>query len=532
MKFNNIQSNDYFKLFVRRESGVVFGKRNSNLWLLTVVLFVTFIAIAFSNASLFYLSDKMNDPFTNWVNIENDSEGGHFDRLRFDLSDPQNMERFHYNECSYDEQGLLNVFYGRDNDTIKYFRVRYFENMNTELTRKVLSEENVVSGQALSFSKLADNTLGVVVTADMLQKLGCDVDKQPAPAYLYYAAHSNLDATKLGFRLTGGRDNDFAHTPIPVLGVVRKLPMNMDMVGSRYLKDQIEGGVLNMSNEEYAKRLYYFVPSNVDAETFRARLGAIADQTELSDTPRYANIWATQIEYMRPHRNGTFVGLLFETDSVSTDAVWKIDRQIVEEFDEHGVERIFKYNIGDHSQASGRYISLNFSDLDKIREFESFARDEYQVKIEMSQVNSKENFNQVSVMANVLSWSMIVFAIVCIMLFIVNLLSSYFQKVKRNLGTFKAFGVSNRDLIGVYMLIIFSMIAIAVLIAFSATILLEVLLPLFGVLKDGEYSYLQLWRANTFVSILVIVAASVYTVYVVMKRLLRATPGDLIYDRQ
>ena len=118
------------------------------------------------------------------------------------------------------------------------------------------------------------------------------------------------------------------------------------------------------------------------------------------------------------------------------------------------------------------------------------------------------------------------------MLFIINLLSSYFQKVKRNLGTFKAFGVSNRDLISIYMLIIFSMISIAVVIAFSATMMIEQILPIVGVLKEGEYDYLQLWRTNTFVSILVIITASVYTVYVVMHRLLKATPGDLIYDRQ
>ncbi len=532
MKLNDLKSNDYFKLFVIRESRVVFGVRNSNLWLLATVLFVTFIAIAFSNASLFYLSDKMNDPFTNWVNIENDSKGGYFDKLRFDLADPQNMERFHYKECSYDEQGLLNIYYGQDNDTMKYFRVRYFENMATDLMRKVLSAENVIKGQALPYSRLMNNTLGVVVTADMLQTIGYDTDKEEAPAYLYYAAHSNIEARDLGFRLSGGRDNDFAHTPIPILGVVRKLPMNMDMIGSRYLKEQIEGGVLNMNNREYASRLFYFVPRGIDVDMFQARLKEIADQKDTTTTPRYVYPWPTQLDYMRSHREGAFVGLSFELDSVAVDAILQIDKQVTEEFASRGVERVFKYAVGDHSQASGRYISLNFSDLDKIREFEKFARDEYQVKIEMAQVNSKENFNQVSVMANVLSWSMIVFAIVCIMLFIVNLLSSYFQKVKRNLGTFKAFGVSNRDLISVYMLIIFSMISMAVIIAFSATMVIEHLLPIVGVLKEGEYDYLQLWRTNTFVSILVIIAASVFTVYVVMRRLLKATPGDLIYDRQ
>ena len=56
---------DYFRLFVRREGKVVLGKNLSNLWLLTGVLALTFFAIAFSNASMNYLSYKMNDPFIN-----------------------------------------------------------------------------------------------------------------------------------------------------------------------------------------------------------------------------------------------------------------------------------------------------------------------------------------------------------------------------------------------------------------------------------------------------------------------------------
>ena len=48
MGVGDIKFSDYFKLFVRREGKVVLGKHYSNLWLLCSVLFVTFLAIAFS----------------------------------------------------------------------------------------------------------------------------------------------------------------------------------------------------------------------------------------------------------------------------------------------------------------------------------------------------------------------------------------------------------------------------------------------------------------------------------------------------
>jgi hypothetical protein len=52
-----------------------------------------------------------------------------------------------------------------------------------------------------------------------------------------------------------------------------------------------------------------------------------------------------------------------------------------------------------------------------------------------------------------------------------------------------------------------------------------------GIEKDSGFGYLSLWSGKTFASIIIIIAASIYTVYVVMRNLLKDTPGDLIYDR-
>ena len=60
---------EYLKLLAKREGRIVLGHRCANLWLLSIVLMATFLSIAFSNGSMLYLSEKMNDPFTNWVNI-------------------------------------------------------------------------------------------------------------------------------------------------------------------------------------------------------------------------------------------------------------------------------------------------------------------------------------------------------------------------------------------------------------------------------------------------------------------------------
>jgi short-subunit dehydrogenase len=61
-------------------------------------------------------------------------------------------------------------------------------------------------------------------------------------------------------------------------------------------------------------------------------------------------------------------------------------------------------------------------------------------------------------MASILSAAMVIFSIVCIIMFMVNMLQSYFQKVKRNIGTFKAFGMNGNELIQVYIIILVAIV--------------------------------------------------------------------------
>jgi ABC-type antimicrobial peptide transport system permease subunit len=213
--------------------------------------------------------------------------------------------------------------------------------------------------------------------------------------------------------------------------------------------------------------------------------------------------------------------------------VWgTIDRAVRSEFRDKDVHRVYKYDFSEYALSQKAFISVHFNDLHKLRDFEAYVRDNFNVNIEMSQINAKENFNAVSIMGNTLSWGIIVFAIVCIILFIVNLLQSYFQKVKRNLGTFKAFGISNRDLISVYVLIMAAIIISAIFMSVSVTWIVQGIMHICGVLKDGVHDYLSLWSYKTVSSIVIIIVAAIYTVYAVMHKLLKATPGDLIYDRQ
>ena len=522
MNLSTLFRSDYFRLFVKREGKVVLGKHYSNLWLLFGVLTATFFAIAFSNASMYYLDFKMNDPFINWVDIKNEHGEDDFSGLESALADDILMSKYHYEGYQADYYFNYN-FWGADNASIQYFRCRFFEKIrDNKLIDAILNEDNLVDGCGIGLDRIVDQSFGIIITEDAMRKLGYETP----PAYLNYSRPCT-GADTLGFTLG---IEDHGYVPLPLLGVVKRLPGGIDIISTKYFYEQdnnSNNNPLHLNNLAYASSLYYFVPQNVDINAFWADLEQVAN-TKITD--KY-HIMLQDIPSMNNYIVGNFVSLRGVFEQIPHDLVTAVNHEILSKYESEGVVRVFDYNVCEYELDEKAFLSVYFKDLDVIREFETFVKDEFNVSIEMSQINAKENFNAVSLLANILSWSMIVFAIICIILFIVNLLQSYFQKVKRNLGTFKAFGISNAELISVYVLIMLATVFASVTMALSLTYMVEVILNLAGILKEGTFSYMSLWSIKTLWAIMIIIAASVSTVYFVMHKLLKATPGDLIYDR-
>ena len=516
----NIKSDDYFKLFVRREGKVVLGRHYSNLWLLTSVLTLTFLAISFSNASLEYLSFKMNDPFINWVDIKNEYGEGDMTGLMKGLADSTVREEYHFVDLQMDYTTNKN-FFGKDDDLIQYLSIRFFHSMaGNPLMESILDEDNVVDGASVEYSELTDDMVGVIITQDVMKRLGY-TDK---PAFIDFLGASD-GADQLGFNLL--LQDRYARFPIPVIAIVKRLPGNMDMISTRYFYARLENDMtypFNLNNREYAVSAHYFVPEGVDADEFSSFLSTTYGKD--------CDVRSSFIPSVVTYAKGTLIGMSGPYHAeIDPFEIKRVDDAVSQKFGELGVKRVFDCKFVDRTLPQGDYLSVQFRDLNRIREFETYVKDTYKVKIEMSQINAKENFNAVSVMANILSWAIVAFSILCIILFIVNLFQSYFQKVKKNLGTFKAFGISNRQLISVYLLIMLLTILVSIIVSLSLSYTIEALLPLLGIMKDGTFNYFMLSNAKTFYSIVIILVASMLTVFIVMKRLLSATPGNLIYDR-
>ena len=513
---------EYFKLLVKREYKVVLGKYCSNLFLLTLVMFATFMSIAFSHGSMIYLEEKMNDPFTLWVDISSDRAEANLENLKDSLSQDAVKSRFGIEGVQSDI--YYPITFADNKGKSHYLRVRYVEDINCALIDKILDEENLVAGCRIPSENLVKNTIGFIITEDMLHKLNYSVDS--IPAYINFLSYAGSVAELYGLNADG---NDNAPAPVPLLAVVKRLPMGMDAFGTVNYISQQGDDAFKLSNEEYHRRLLYFIENS--PEEFETAISSILPDSLKSGL---SVVQLDDKQHLMTWQKGCIVQVYVGDEVNSPTSLYvDINKKILSLAASSAAVRLYDYKLDSElSSEYNDYLSIQFKDLTKIREFEQYAKnDDFQVTVEMSQVNAKENFNSVSTMANILSWAMIAFAIVCIIMYIVNMMQNYFQKIKRNMGTFKAFGISSYKLIGVYMLIILVVLALAILIALAVTWLVEILLPEFGIMKDGVASYLALWNYKTFFSVLIVLLSTMFTIYFVMKKILGRTPGDLIYDR-
>ena len=540
---------DYLKLFIRREGKIVLGHKLSNVWLLTAMLAASFLAIAFANGSLNYLGYKMDDPFIKWVDIKEDKNNPDaLGNLKEDLSVKENQDFYHFESYSEDFEYSYN-FFGPKDDMHSFLRCRFISAGNRELIKAIAADKNKVVGvDASQIDNLSDRSLGIFITEKAVRKLGYYDENGNIcmPAYIdRYSASPGAD--KLGFSTYNGR----SRAPVPVLGVVRRLPGGVDILAFTNLFKQLSSAskTLSMDNEDYASSLCYFIPEDVGEDEFTSRLTELLKAN--TDIPfRIDNqiFYPRELLSFKNRLIGEIAGYpdyyagfykVFPSDTIPPLVANKVNDLLLAGFAGKDIHRLYEYDYSFAETGTGNYLSVFFNDLKKISSFAVDVVEKNELGIEMSQINAKENFQALSVMAIILSVVMVIFTIVSILLFIVNLLRSYFQKVKRNIGTFKAFGISNRELQKVYMAIMLALVCAALVISLAAVSLIQLIMSAVGAVREGGFGFLSLWKCDilafppaiTVASVLLVVVAAAVTVHIVLKKLLSATPGDLIYDR-
>ena len=214
-----------------------------------------------------------------------------------------------------------------------------------------------------------------------------------------------------------------------------------------------------------------------------------------------------------------------------------------EQFELEGIVRVYDYNVLDINIEKTKMgkpdtYTFLFNNPDDVISFDSWIETNYSIQLEESRMEAKRNFSFFEKLSHLLSLALISFSIISIIFFIINLLLSHINKNKRNLGTLKAFGLSNKYIIMLYTSITLLLVTISFVSAYILSSLLgQLLLRLyisFNNINTDNYLNLVEFANRDFLNtfILFVLIPTVIIIIRLFTFLYKVTPGDLIYERK
>ena len=500
---------NFSKLFFRREFEALTGKKNIAIGIFSGVMFLTLLSLAFALGSLKELSERMNNPYTNWVNLElgKKSYRDSFPKLLSSLGDTTLLNKFALNEVIPYRISLNKFPHNKKNNSI-YDRIGRVISEDDPILKNILDVEN---GRVKYIFKTNPeeyflNNCGLIVTEDFLNGLGYSenlseqkriavssgihtfyfelvaiVDQLPdrcgfafSPCLYHYTTTNAMDDTlKASFIGGMGQSNHFyflsqGRPPEEIKEIVAN-----DLFEYKPERLVVKKYFLNYSDSTFLNSLIFPIDGNLNYPS-----------------PEQWNNFLTNHKF-RPFQEYKCI------NAPSIRTVRKPDQ-----------------------------VAFSFEDITNLKSFESFLNSNYNMKLEMAQVEEKENFGLVSRLTFIISTALFCFGLFSIILLTFFKLSSHFLSIKANLGTFKAFGLSDKMLNSVYVKVIWRFLALASMVAIIATTLIGI--GLNSVFEETIFDVFNVWL---YLALGIIFVGNLVMSYFLIQKLLNNTPGNLIYGR-
>jgi hypothetical protein len=323
--------------------------------------------------------------------------------------------------------------------------------------------------------------------------------------------------------------------PIPIIAVVNELPGLSDFAFAPYFFKMLTLG--GKDNPFDVESYYHYV--TIFAETVdKAEVSAIKKTIDkyLKSDPVLKER-APIVDFTTnfdTYCDGYIINIDLSPQPQSLDTLDMIYNKVINlpELKEFSsiLHRYYSYNFPPNPEATVSYdkISVSFKVLTEVRQFEKYLFENYALVVEMSKVKDKENFIAISILTVAMASMLLIFSVISVGMFIFNLLKAHLDKIKTNLGTFKAFGLSNKDLQSIYKGIVRIFYLRALFIAYFLATLLDIIIVK---LRFRELKTFHLFSLYTLGAIIVIWVIVEWVFSKTSKTILVNTPGDLIYGR-
>ncbi len=502
--------NSFTKLFKANEAKEFAGRKNIGIWILSSILLLTFIAIGHAVGGLNDLQKRMDNPFTNWVNLP--------------LTGADSREAVKV-VSYFDKKEVCDEFsIDRVSGYNKYWeKVRHFENNSIielksrcvdpgeKLLDVVLESQNVQinNNHKLNLNN-TDKEAWVILRTGALSNIGMNIISIDSLNFLPISVSWNLDVSQ---------DAKYMQFFIPILAVVDELPDRVDMIMPFHLQE------LMRSDFSETRAVNIEKTNNLQFLTRKIESGKIDEVNSM------INMNARILDHDEKHLLINGASYQHHEYYLDTSFTFMEVNQLlhnlqgtfsfISRFDQLNIKTAHTFQL-----TRPHYITFNFNSLENVKDLKDLVQEKFQMEISMNQVKDKENFSKVTILTYTLSIMLILFSIISIIIFLYNTLKNHLQKIKMNLGTLKAFGLKDKVVISIYSKIINQYFLKSSFYAFLISL---------GYLLINKYllnkNHFDLFNVQIILAwILILIFINIISNKLLKETLLKS-PGDLIYNR-
>ncbi len=520
----------FTRLFFRKEGRALSGKFKMNYILLCLLFVLTFLAIGFANGSLDYLDKKMNNSFVLWLTVNVPWSKGDVDEVIDELNQPEILTKYDIIAASgYSEQPI--AFWNNTESIFLRSKCRSFDPGKDQLLSDILEPNNRIAGDE-KFSDARD--FGVIATKRFMDDFGYDVN-----SHFITMQYSMLDTAI----------NELVKIPVqvPVRAVVKEIPGKIQVAFTDFFRSSFIAFPENPFDITKIRKMNFMIEG--DKSKADNCVNALKEYFRSDESMRkYDPDVQAPIEHKASYADGYDINISFWPEPGTFAEMKEIESKILKSdfLKPHADRLMLHYDFGTFSgdteiKKDFSVVSINFATLDKVRDFSKYMLTRFNeegdrslLEVDIAKVKEKENLNFLSNIALIISWLVILFASMSASLFVFNMLRSHLTKVKMNIGTFMAFGLSKKTSQSIYFFIIIRFVFLSLTfgfaIAFGIGYLLNLLCHKVLVIEEG-FNYFVLFHRLSYATIIIIVFTVISVSWFTIRKILNKTPGDLIYNR-
>jgi hypothetical protein len=471
----------FLKVFIVPEAKSIAGRKYVNLFTLSIIFILSILSLSLGYSIIDYLRFKMDNPFIKFISVTNEYKNV-VDYSA--LNDAVIKKRFHYGEVTsirLDYRDFLSKANSRVNALTRLV------NTNEEFYSFII---NPINNILLTENTFNNNSYGVIVSEKYLRKLGYSTTNYPA--YITYCNY------------------ELSYVPIPICAIVKQLPEFVDLlVGNNfYTTARHNPELFDIDSSDHSLKIFIPKETIIPKNLVDMGFSQVGEQESFAKGITIRKLYCENLIY-------------------SFDEVKNLYPDCIKVFE-------FKKNDNEYKEEADR-VSFSFYNLDSIRPFQEYLSTTQKLMVDMNTIETKENFRFFEKLSTLLSITLIIFSILAIVVFVSNLILSHFEKNKKNLGTLKAFGLSNNTIIALYsgisISLIFVAFAISIIISwFLGNSFLHGILEIFKIESDKDLIKYHIYPIYYLISIFIIVPAFII-LFTLQSKLYKRTPGDLIYER-